>query len=266
MNAKVVLIVVLVSTAVLTGCSTAHISPEAKKIIKHSARYYQHLTSFEGTNTITDEGSFLRSSMVRAKHFAFVRPNTFSICSTNTPDNQLICDGRFVYLYKPYYWNSFTKTPAPKRFEHAVTNWVGGELVRLISSAKIYSEFKGGLRNGLKSLNYAGEDNIEGISCDHLVMELVESKTADVWIAKGDSPMILKYQLKFPTKKPNGGTGIHTETISGWLADKPIPEGRFQFKPSDGAIEQPPGANEVKLSFDPKTGKTTATFHSSPAK
>jgi outer membrane lipoprotein-sorting protein len=96
MNPKLLLGFALILVGGLVGCSTTRrhassISPAARQVVQRMSDYYQHLNSFEGTNTIVDQSPTFTNS--ETKQFAFLRPNKFSIRSGSTNDWQWICDG-----------------------------------------------------------------------------------------------------------------------------------------------------------------------------
>ena len=232
-------------------------SAKAERILQPMAVYYQHLKSFEGTNTITDESPSRRDGgkMTRRKSFAFLRPNQFFICPDGTNDSQLFCDGTKLWEYRPYYFNSYTEAPAPACFEDAITNWLGGELLYVMVNTNRYHS----LMNGLQ---YAGEEPVNGITCHHLLRDETGSGTAEWWVAKGQSPFLVKYVLRCPRQDPTNGVWVHTEMISGWHANRRISVKQFKFVPPTDAIFHPPGADDVEISSDGSNGPVRVKFYS----
>jgi hypothetical protein len=251
MNPKLLLCLALVLSGGLFGCSTVSrdssaVSPAAEQILRRTSDYYQNLGGFEGTNTIIDQSPTFK--MARTKQFVFLRPNKFLIRPSDTNDSQLFCDGTNVYDYRPYYFNSYSKTPAPARFENAITNWIGGELLHLIVSADRFRYITNGFGWGMMAMKNEGEETVDGVTCHHLLMEESGARTDELWIAAGDSPFILKYVSRFPATAPAKGAWAHTEIISGWKANETIPFMKFAFVPPAGAIEHPPNEDQAELS------------------
>jgi hypothetical protein len=251
MNSKLLPCLALVLSGGMVGCSTVHrhpsnISPVAQRIVQRMSDYYEHLSGFEGSNSITDQSPTFKTT--RTKQFAFLRPNKFSIRSESTNDWQWICDGTNFYDYRPYYFNSYTKAPAPAHFEDAITNWIGGELVHLMVSTNRFHYIMSGFGGDMVALKDEGNESVDGVTCHHLLMRERGSRTAEFWIAAGASPFIVKYALRFPAKPPAKGVWIHTETISGWRSNFPIPAEQFAFVPSGDAIEHPSNSDTVQLS------------------
>jgi outer membrane lipoprotein-sorting protein len=240
------------------------ISTKAEQIFQQMADYYQNLKSFEGTNTIIDESPSLRygGKMTRQRQFVFIRPNKFIVTSESTNDSRLFCDGTKFWEYQPYYFNSYTVAPAPARFEDAITNWLGGELVYVMVNTNRYHYLMSGCNWGMVSLRYAGEEPMNGITCHHLLMEKTASRTAEWWVAKGQSPFIVKYVLRCPSQDPTDGVWVHTETISGWQANQKIPGKRFTFVPPADAIYHPPGADDIEISSGGSNGPVRVKFYS----
>lgn len=272
MKSKIILGLTLGLSGLLSGGATidpradkmagnAAVSPKAEEIIRRVADYYQNLKSFEGTNTISDQMPAFKAPLVARKQFAFLRPNQFLLYSESTNDSRLFCDGTNLCDYRPYYFNSYTVTPAPARFEDAITNWVGGELLHLIIKPDRYHYVMSGFSWGMVALKYVGEEVVTGVNCYHLSLEEDGSKFSELWVAKGRSPFILKYAFRYPVPESTNQPGEHTEVISGWKANRRIPIERFIFVPPTGAIEQPAGADQVEMSTDSKTGVTKVRFY-----
>ncbi len=248
MKTKLPLCLALVLSGSLVGCSTVHhhpsnISPVAQRIVQRMSDYYEKQSSFEGANTITDQSPTFKTT--RTKQFAFLRPNKFSILSESTNDWQWICDGTNFYDYRPYYFNSYTRAPAPARFEDAITNWIGGELVHLMVSTNRFHYIMSGFGWGMVALRDEGKETVDGVTCCHLLIQERGSRTAELWIAAGASPFIVKYTLWFPATAPAKGVWTHTETISGWRANVPIPVEQFAFVPPEAAIEHPSNSDSL---------------------
>jgi hypothetical protein len=273
MKPKLIFCLALVSSGIFSGCSTTSryanksavnesISPKAEKIVRQVADYYLNLESFEGTNTLSDWLPYLKIPPVASKQFAFVRPNLFLVYPESTNNYRLFCDGTNFCEYRPYYFNSYTVTPAPARFEDVITNWVGGELLRLIIIPNRYDYIMSGFGSGLTALKYAGQEVVNGVTCHHVTMEEPGSKCSELWVAKGSTPFILKYIARYPIQSTTKQIGEHSEIISGWKANCRIPIERFIFVPPAGAIEHPPGTDQVEISSDSKTGTTKVRFYS----
>jgi hypothetical protein len=196
------------------------------------------------------------------KQFGFLRPNKFFLVPRSTNNSRLYCNGTNVWDYKPYYFNSYTVTPAPARFEDLITNWVGGEMLRVMVNTNRYQYLMGGFTWGIVALNYAGEETVAGVVCHHLRMELTGAKSSELWVAKGRAPHLVKYVARFPVETPVKGTLVHTETISGWKAGWRIQPEAFCFEPPVGAMLQPLGADQVEMSQDLRTGEKRVRFYS----
>jgi hypothetical protein len=200
--------------------------------------------------------------MSEQKRFGFLRPNKFFLVPQSTNNSRLYCDGTKVSDYKPYYFNSYTVGRAPARFEDVITNWVGGEMLRVMVNTNRYHYLMGGFTWGIVALNYAGEETVAGVACDHLRMELTGAKSSELWVAKGRAPHLVKYVMRFPVETPVKGTFVHTETISGWKAGGRIQPEAFRFEPPVGAMEQPRSADQVELLQDLSTGEKKVRFYS----
>jgi hypothetical protein len=242
-------------------------NPAAGEVLRQMSFYYQNLDSFEGTNTIIDESHALRllyanmrlfSTNTDEKRFAFVRPNRFILTSEHADAERLFCDGFHLWHYRPYYYNSFTVAPAPARFEDVVTNWIGGEILHVMLMTNRLDYITNGFGCGTIALKYAGKETVDSVPCKHLLLEETGSKTAELWIADGKSPYILKYVCRSPTPLAlGGGTFVHTEIISAWKANHLMPLKSFAFVPPPGAIEQPLGADQVEMSMTLTNGVQT---------
>jgi len=272
MNSKPLLVLALVLSAGLFGLSNlawcadgsainASISPQAEMLVRQVADYYQNLTSFQGTNSIYSQSSGHVPPFVYQKQFAFLRPNKFSISAENKYNSWLFCDGTYLWEYNPSYFNSYTKTPAPARFEDAITNWLGGELLHVMVDPDRYHYIMNGFRLGMAALKYDGEEVVAGVTCHHLSMEAPQGRAIGLWVATGASPYILKLTIRSPISASTNQFTQHTEIISGWKTNKQIPERQFTFVPPAGAIEHPPGADAVETSVDPRTRQTTTRFY-----
>jgi outer membrane lipoprotein-sorting protein len=274
MNPKIILCLALVLSGGWFGFSqiaragetatNASISPKAEEIIRRMADYYQNLKSFESTNTISDESPSLRYSghVTTQKQFAFLRPNQFFVGVNSTNDSQLFCDGTKVWEYKPYYYNSYTVAPAPAHFEDAITNWLGGELLHVMLNTNRYHFLMSGCNRGLFGLQYAGVETVNGTICHHLLMVETGGVTDEWWVAKGRSPCIMKLTLRSPNREPTNGVWVHTETISGWQANRKVPGKRFTFVPPADAIYHPPGADDIEISSGGSNGPVRVKFYS----
>ena len=234
--------------------------------------YYESLDSFEGMNTIVT-GSPPRET-VDKRQFAFLRPNKFVILwgangvwGTNGP--QFICDGTNMYDFQPYNYNSYTRIPAPPRFEDAITNQVGGQILRIIVNTNAYEYAMSGFGRGLAALGYAGHERIEGVDCDHLHFQEPQSETVELWVDRGASPYAVKYTACFRNPLSTNQMIAYTESISNWRANTAIPGNQFVFAPPAGAVEHEsdndraaatattgnPGGRET-VEFIPLGGKT----------
>jgi outer membrane lipoprotein-sorting protein len=237
------------------------ISPQAEKILRLVADYYQNLTSFEGAITRRYQSPSLKAPSIFQKQFAFLRPNKFYLSAENQYNSELFCDGTNFWECTPSYFNSYTKTPAPARFENALTNWLGGELLHVMVDPNRYHYMMTGFRMGMAALKYDGEEAVAGVTCDHLTMEAPGSKSSELWVAKGGSPFIVKLAIRFPVEAFTNQMAELTETITGWKANQQIPNERFVFVPPATAIEHPPGADAVAMSLDPRTGQPKTRFY-----
>jgi hypothetical protein len=117
---------------------------------------------------------------------------------------------------------------------------------------------------GMVALKDEGKETMDGVSCHHLLIRERGSRTAELWIAAGDSPHLVKYVFRFPATAPAKGVWTHIETISGWRANASISPGQFAFVPPPGAIEHPSNSDAVTLSVTLTNGiqKQTVRFHS----
>lgn len=240
------------------------VSPQAERILQQVAVYYQNLKSFEGTNTIIDESPSLRygGKMTRQKQFAFVRPNKFIVWPESTNDARLFCDGTKFWEYRPYYYNSYTVAPAPVRFEDAVTNWLGGELLHVMLNTNRYSYLMSGCNRGLLGLQYAGVETVNGTICHHLLMVETGGVTDEWWVASDRSPFLIKNVNRGPVQNLTNAVWVHTETISGWHANRRISGKQFTFVPPADAIHHPPGVDDIELSSDGSNGPVRVKFYS----
>ena len=250
---------------VLIGISASlwlffHYRPE--RILRRMSGYYESLDSFEGMNTIV-AGSPPRET-VNKRQFAFLRPNKFVILSgangvwgTNGP--QFICDGTNIYDFQPYYYNSYTRIPAPPRFEEAITNQVGGQMLRIIANTNAYEYAMSGFGRGLAALRYAGHEKIEGVDCDHLHFQEPRAETMELWVARGASPYVVKYTASFRNPLSTNQMMVYTETISDWRANTAIPGNQFVFAPPAGAVEHGSDNDRVAITTNPG-GRETVEF------
>ena len=216
--------------------------------------YYESLDSFEGINTIV-AGSQPRET-VDKRQFAFLRPNKFVILwgangvwGTNGP--QFICDGTNIYDFQPYYYNSYTRLPAPPRFEDAITNQVGGQILRIIANTNAYEYAMNGFGQGLVALRYTGHERIEGVDCDHLHFQEPRSETVELWVARGASPYAVKYTACFRNPLSTNQVMVYTETISDWRSNTAFPGDQFVFAPPAGAIEHGSDNDRVAITTNP---------------
>ena len=268
MKPRILLCLALALSSELVGCSTSpyhtsSVSPVAQRILQRMSDYYDHLGSFEGTSTIIYQSPTFRTTTT--KQFAFVRPNKFVIRPNSTNDWQWICDGTNFYDYRPFYFNSYTKTPAPARFDDVITNWIGGALVHLMVSTNRFRYVMNGFGWGMVTLSDEGNETVDGVRCCHLLIQEGGLHTAELWIATGVSPFILKYAFRFPATAPATGVWTQTETISGWRANASIPVKQFAFLPLEGAIEHSSDSDTVEVSTTLTNGveKRSVKFHSS---
>jgi hypothetical protein len=265
MKPNLLLCLALVLSGGLLGCSTVHrqpsaISPVAQRIVQEMLDS-ENLSSFEGTNTIICQAPTFTTTTT--KQFTFLRPNRFVILPDSTNDSQLFCDGTNFYDYRPYYFNSYTKAPAPARYEDAITNFIGGQLLYLIVSTNRLHYVMTGFGRGMVALSYEGEETVDGVTCHHLLILERGSGTTEFWIAAGDPHVILKCVLRDASTVPvTKGIWTNTETISGWRANVSIPAEQFAFAPPAGAIEHPSEADQIEMSIDLRTGETKARFYS----
>jgi hypothetical protein len=86
--------------------------------------------------------------------------------------------------------------------------------------------------------------------------------TDEWWVAKGRSPCIMKLTLRSPNREPTNGVWVHTETISGWQANRKVPGKRFTFVPPADAIYHPPGADDIEISSGGSNGPVRVKFYS----
>lgn len=260
MKRKIGLFLVLI-VAVVAASLWAFERSDPNRILRRMSDYYGSLNSFEGANTIVVESTAGKTT--NQKQFAFQRPNRFMILPDTTNDSQLYCDGTNLYDYRPYYFNSYTKVPAPARFEDVITNRLGGELLLMIARTNRLDYLVNGFGRGLKALKYDGRENINGIDCDHLDFQLASSKVMELWVARGAEPYAVKYEFAFRSALPNQGEMHYTETISDWNGDSALPANEFVFAPPNGAVERPVEDDQVELSQVASNGPVVATFYSS---
>jgi hypothetical protein len=256
MTSKFLILFVLILIGTSTGTQLfAHDQPE--RILQRMSDYYESLNSFEGINTIRDR--FAPNETVNTRRFAFLRPNKFVIIwGTNalwdTDNPGFLCDGTNIYNYEPYYHNSYTRVPAPRRFEEAITNWIGGEMLLLIANTNPFAYSMSGFGRGLTALRYAGHEKINGVDCDHLHFQEPRSETVELWVARGASPYAVKYVAQFPRLPSTNEMMDHAETISKWKANAVISGAEFVFSPTSGAIEHGSDGDQVEVT-------STATDH-----
>ena len=217
------------------------------RILRRMSNYYTKLNSFECVNTIVVQ--FAAGKTTNQKQFAFMRPNRFVILPDITNASQLYCDGTNLYDYRPYYFNSYTRVPAPARFEDVITNWIGGELLRVIMVTNRLEYLMNGFGRGLTTLKYVGHEAINDVDWDHLYFQEPASNVMELWVARGVAPYAVKYAYAFQNHFGKTNQVMHyTETISDWKEDYGVPPEKFIFSPPNRAVERPLEDDQVELS------------------
>jgi len=104
-----------------------------------------------------------------------------------------------------------------------------------------YLENDAGLLNEAPEIQYVGDEDIFvagiGTPCGHVRLTY-SPYTADVWVHRGDAPLLHRVRLSGAGSSGGpGALGASTVevTLSAWETNGTLPEGRFTFVPPEGA-------------------------------
>lgn len=115
-------------------------------------------------------------------------------------------------------------------------------------------------------IEYVGEEpaNEGDAALSHRVRVLREEFDTDMWIAKGDAPLLQRFVIdltKSLTDNPEPGKAFGVDvkfTLSDWRVNTPLPDETFAFTPPEGVskITQEDNHGQGRKGEDPMVGET----------
>jgi hypothetical protein len=226
-----------------TKTTTSEESTEEAKIDPRASDVLRDMTKFLGqqkalsvetegvVEVVTEDGQTLDipySSKVLMK-----RPDKLRVERVGeTKARTLYYDGKLFTLYGKDA-NLYAQAPAPPNLDDAIDTARDRLGIEAPAADLLYADAYEGLMDGVESGTYVGEEQVDGKAVHHLAFRGPEVDW-QVWVAKGDRPLPLRYVIS--SKTVEGSPDFRVD-LSNWELPRSIPNDRFAFRAPAGATK-----------------------------
>lgn len=180
--------------------SQEKIDKKAKAVIDRFSEFFTELKGFKTELNIElkmDLGGNKQELKVEDR-IAAQRPNLFSLeADSSTGGGAVVkADGKDLWILLGAF-NKYFASEAPEQLSDLTSMQTVMGVAAMGNSGKItlamLSEDPAeALMLGVKSLSYVGEEEVDGVTCDHLAGS-EESMDWELWIEQGDQPVVRKF-------------------------------------------------------------------------
>ncbi len=229
------------------------IDAESQKVLDAFGKYYSGLKGFKVTVNIdlSIERDGAKQNVKFEQHLAAERPNKFSY----TYDGQgggatIVSDGKDLSVYiKPL--AKYAVEAAPERLEALFTNQIVMGVLSMgnatpVTAALVSPDPARQLSSTAESVEYAGEEEVDGAKCHHLKATGAQMDW-QIWIDAGEKPLVRKFlpdlgkalaAMAKAQKGPNQLAGVKIANVvsyNDWELDPEFGEDAFAFTAPEDA-------------------------------
>jgi len=224
----------------MAGPAPGAIDPKADAILKRMGHDLGALQSFKYVGESSTEGVLKDGEKLQfdaTSQVAVRRPD--KLASERRGEDRDIAffyNGQEIALLGKK-MNMYATTPAPHNLDAAIDYARDHLGLEAPAADLLFSDPYHALMQGVVSGKYVGEDDVDGVACDHLAFR---GKDTDfqLWVEKGPRALPRKYVI---TSKDVAGAPEFTISLRDWQVDANLPDSTFNFVP-------PPGADKVNFS------------------
>lgn len=223
--------------------------PKVDAILKQMSSYYAGLKTFSVNVDITllVEAQGMKQEMVTTQTLALQRPDKMAMVLKNgMMGGTVVSDGKTVSRYIPML-QAYTVTDAPAAIDELSQVDPGGGIgmamgafntafIDFLTKSDPYESFFKQLKGG----EYVGEEDYQGTST-HRVRLKQEDISVDLWIDKGDTPLVRKLvpdMSKVFARMGGAAADMLKDmkmslgiTFADWKTNTELPAGTFVFTP-----------------------------------
>ncbi len=226
--------------------------PKAQRILQEAADYLRDLASLDlaiAVNLdIRIEG--MRQQMTSRYRLAMERPNRLTIAREHGfMGTTLVCDGEKLYTVLTDGEVRYTIEDAPDAMGGIVSRVQDMAMVDMtdgtvIGAMLLADDLKASLLEGVTTLEYAGQEDLDGVPCHRL--KLIDSNAWQLWVQAGPQPVPRKIVADLSKMYEGmwgeipGDRGLEAELtirFDDWRVNVDLPAERFAFVAPQGAVE-----------------------------
>ncbi|MFB3787283.1 MAG: DUF2092 domain-containing protein [bacterium] len=227
--------------------------PKVDEVVKQLSSFLAGLKNYSVNVDITVlvEAQGMKQEMVTKQSLALQRPDKMAmVLKDGMMGGTVVSDGKNLYRYIPML-QAYTVEDAPESIDALSSVEPGGGmgmamgafntafiefLVKNDPYESFFKEMKGG--------QYVGEEDLEG-TATHRVRLNQEEMSVDLWIDKGDKPLVRKLvpdMSKIFERLGGAAAGMMKDmkmsmgiTLADWKTNTELPADTFVFTPPEGA-------------------------------
>lgn len=194
---------------------------DATAVLDHAVAAYAHVTTARGTFEQTLTNPFTGTSAVARGEFTQERPSRLAIRFTDPPDDRIVADGKWVWVYVP--------SATPGQVVRMPVNDDAAAATGGAASVDIISQFLTS-PGGRFDVTAAGTDTVAGRPTRAIVMvphDAAQFTRAKLWVDDGDG-VVRQFEVT-----DSGGTMRHVR-LTKVAFNVPVDRSAFVFKPPAG--------------------------------
>jgi len=227
--------------------------PKADAVLKQLSSYIGGLKNYSVNVDITIlvEAQGMKQEMVTKQSLALQRPDKMAmILKDGMMGGTVVSDGKNLYRYIPML-QAYTVEEAPESINALSSVEPGGGMgmamgafntafIEFLIKDDPYASFFQDMKGG----QYVGEEDLEG-TATHRVRLTQQEMSVDMWIDKGDKPLVRKLvpdMSKIFERMGGAAAGMMKDmkmsmgiTLADWKTNTDLPADTFVFTPPEGA-------------------------------
>ncbi len=209
-------------------------SPSALKILDRAYGYLESLKSFKFKAVTDNEDIYLKKMRVTLTHEVEVelkRPDKLMVdISGNVKNRRYYLNGKnFVMIDKKRGY--YGELEVPQGVDAALDYLFEKYDIKTPLANLLYSDLKQRILPKKEGV-YFGSVTVDGTICDYIGFR-DKYKELQVWISKGDEPLIRKFVLI----DKGSGKSLRSSTTIEWSTKEDISDDEFVFKAPEGSVK-----------------------------
>jgi len=177
--------------------------------------------------------------------FAFERPNKIALTMKDekTGGGSVVSDGKKMWMTVAGK-NQYSEEESPANLDQILVNSPAQVVARQASILLVlfHSQAYDKLLDGVSNASYIGQDDIDGVKCDHVRLAM-EGVDINLWSTAGDKPLLrrvkpdLSRRIKQAAEQQpemKDATFDGSIDVKDWKIDQPVAATQFAFSPTVG--------------------------------